>query len=73
MRYEVISEHPDGSFTTRLSKNDDVIKVKRGDRICQLILLEVPEVNLIQVDNLDDGGTRGTSGFGSSGVRGERL
>ena len=73
MRYEVISKHPDGSVTTRLFKNDDTIEVKRGDRICQLILLEVPEVNLVQVDNLDDSGTRGTSGFGSSGVRGERL
>lgn len=77
MHYEVISEHPDGSVTTRLFKNDDVIEVKRGDRICQLILLEVPEVNLVQVDNLDDGGTRGKSGFGSSGVSdvsgGDRL
>ncbi len=42
------------------------IEIKRGDRVAQLVIVPVPSVRLIQVDELDET-SRGTSGFGSSG------
>lgn len=43
------------------------IVINRGDRIAQLVIQEVPEVTLVEVDEL--GKTeRGAGGFGSSGV-----
>ena len=47
-------------------KNADFV-VSRGDRIAQLMLVAVPSVELVQVEELDDS-DRGTGGFGSSGV-----
>ena len=41
--------------------------VNRGDRIAQLMLVAVPTVELIQVEELDES-DRGIGGFGSSGV-----
>ena len=41
--------------------------VKRGDRIAQLVILELPTVELTEVDELDQT-ERGAGGFGSSGV-----
>lgn len=41
--------------------------VHDGDRIAQLLLLGVPEVELLLTDSLDDT-ARGTGGFGSTGV-----
>ena len=43
------------------------IRIKRGDRIAQLVIQEVPVVNLVEVKELDETG-RGSGGFGSSGV-----
>jgi len=43
-------------------------QVVRGDRIAQLVIIEVPCTNLAEVDDLDDT-VRGDGGFGSSGVR----
>ena len=43
------------------------IKINKGDRIAQLVIQEVPTVNLIEVDELDKT-DRGNGGFGSSGV-----
>lgn len=37
-----------------------------GDKITQLVILPIPEVNLIQVDKLEDT-ERGDNGFGSTG------
>ena len=42
-------------------------EIKRGDRIAQLVILEVPPVKLHAVDELDMT-SRGAGGFGSSGV-----
>lgn len=42
------------------------IKLNRGDRIAQLVVLELPKINIDLVDNLGDY-TRGESGFGSTG------
>ncbi len=41
--------------------------VKRGDRIAQLVVLEVPELDWQEVDALDET-ERGHGGFGHSGV-----
>lgn len=43
------------------------IEVKRGDRIAQLVIQQVPIVRLVEVDALDET-DRGSGGFGSSGV-----
>ena len=42
-------------------------KITRGMRIAQIIFKETPEVNLVEVDELDDT-KRGSGGFGSTGV-----
>ena len=43
------------------------IEIKRGDRIAQLVIQAVPQVNLIEVDELEESVRSGT-GFGSSGL-----
>ena len=43
------------------------IEVKRGDRIAQLVIQQVPVVKLVEVEELDET-DRGAGGFGSSGV-----
>ena len=43
------------------------IEISRGDRIAQLVIQQVPVVELVEVDDLDET-DRGTGGFGSSGV-----
>ena len=40
--------------------------VKRGDRIAQMVIAELPEVELTLADELSETG-RGTGGFGSTG------
>ncbi len=42
------------------------IEIKRGDRIAQLVIQEVPEVTIEEVEELDDT-VRSSGGFGSSG------
>ena len=42
-------------------------KISRGMRIAQIIFKETPEVNLVEVDELDNT-KRGSGGFGSTGV-----
>jgi len=42
-------------------------KIIRGMRIAQIIFKEIPEVNLVEVDELDNT-RRGSGGFGSTGV-----
>ena len=44
------------------------IHIERGERIAQLVIQEVPVVQLVEVDELDET-DRGTGGFGSSGAR----
>lgn len=50
---------------------DTPVEIKRGDRIAQLVIQEVPIVKLCEVDELDDT-VRGVKGFGSSQVAAER-
>lgn len=44
---------------------EEPITIKRGDRIAQLVIQEVPIVHLVEVDDLNDT-VRGANGFGSS-------
>jgi dUTP pyrophosphatase len=44
------------------------IKIKKGDRIAQLVIAKVPEVEILEVSDLD-ATDRGEGGFGSTGVR----
>ena len=46
--------------------DEKTISIKRGDRIAQLVIQEVPIVNLVEVNELSET-ERGASGFGSSG------
>ena len=43
------------------------IVIKRGDRIAQLVIQQVPVISLVEVEELDET-DRGAGGFGSSGV-----
>ena len=45
---------------------DNTFQIKKGDKICQMVVLGVEEVSLDIVDELDDT-ARGESGFGSTG------
>jgi len=41
--------------------------VRRGDRIAQMVICRLPEVELVQVEKLSETG-RGSGGFGSTGT-----
>ena len=45
----------------------DVVTIKPGDRIIQFLVLPVPDVEVVEVDNLDET-DRGDKSFGSSGA-----
>ena len=49
----------------------DVLYVRKGDRVAQMLILPVAQATFAKVDSLDET-ERGTGGFGSSGTR-ERL
>jgi len=57
-----------GELKVALINHDPVsdYRVKKGDRIAQLVVLPVPMAHFVQVDELSDT-TRGGGGFGSSG------
>lgn len=42
-------------------------RVNPGDRIAQLVIVQVPRVNVVEVAELDDDTARGRGGFGSTG------
>ena len=48
--------------------SSETIHIEKGERIAQLVIQEVPVVDLVEVDELDET-DRGTGGFGSSGVQ----
>ena len=43
------------------------LHVKRGDRVAQLLIVPIAQVQVLQVESLDDT-ERGTGGFGSTGA-----
>lgn len=44
------------------------LKVTKGDRIAQLVIQKLPEVEVVEVNELTDPSDRGAAGFGSTGV-----
>lgn len=49
-----------------LNTGSETITLKRGDRIAQLVVLELPAVNIVEVATLP-GSIRSDGGFGSTG------
>ena len=49
-----------------LNTSDQMVHIHPGDRIAQLIIQKVEDIEFLEVDNLDDT-DRGEGGFGSSG------
>ena len=47
--------------------DDTPIHIQRGERIAQLVIQQVPQVELVEVAHLDET-DRGAGGFGSSGA-----
>lgn len=47
---------------------DEPFHIEQGDRIAQFIVLPIPEVELVEVDDLKNA-ERGDKGFGSSGIK----
>lgn len=63
----VIDEGYTGSIVVKLKNNTELFyKVKRGDKISQLVILPIIKPTLELVDSLDET-ERGNNGFGSSG------
>lgn len=46
---------------------DEEVVLRRGERVAQLLLQRVGRAEVVEVDDLDDT-TRGTGGFGSTGL-----
>lgn len=60
--HAIITGYPDAILTYNTA-----IEIKRGDKIAQLVIQKIPDVQLIEADELTDSG-RGENGFGSTGV-----
>lgn len=62
----------DSDFRNEMSavfyKNSDSEVYKPGDRVCQLVIMPIPAIEFIEVDELSET-ERGANGFGSTGVR----
>lgn len=50
-----------------INHSDEPFTVNPGDRIAQLVIMAVPDVEYVEVESLDDT-SRGSGGFGSTGV-----
>lgn len=57
-----------GMLTVEDEQPQNVIHIKKGDRIAQAVLAEVPTAVFEEVDDLDET-NRGADGYGSSGSR----
>lgn len=51
-----------------INHGTDAVTIQRGDRIAQLVVQRVPDVEFVEVDELTDT-ERGTGGFGHTGDR----
>lgn len=63
----VIDAGYNGSIVAKLYNRHSVLKrFYKGDKITQLVILPIPEVEMVQVEKLEDT-ERGSNGFGSTG------
>lgn len=60
--HAIITGDPDAILTYNTA-----IEIKRGDKIAQLVIQRIPDIELIEAEELTDSG-RGENGFGSTGV-----
>ena len=51
-----------------LNAGKEAYEIKRGDRIAQMVINQLPEVEILSVDTLSDT-NRGSGGFGSTGKK----
>ena len=59
----------DGDIATTEVLNGGVsIKIRKGERIAQLVVQALPEVSAVEIDDFTEDSERGEGGFGSSGV-----
>lgn len=42
--------------------------IHKGDRVAQMVIQKLPDVEVVEVDNLTNPSDRGAAGFGSTGV-----
>lgn len=49
------------------NSNPEPYDVKIGDKVAQLVIVPIPEMSAVEVDELSESDGRGTGGFGSSG------
>ncbi|AUG58808.1 dUTP diphosphatase [Acetivibrio saccincola] len=59
--YPLIETNSDGN-------KKGTYKIKKGDRIAQIVLQAVPRINFVKVDSVKDIGNDRGGGFGSTGV-----
>lgn len=60
--------HTDGTESRLKTHNNDAIyQIRKNDRIAQLVITRLPDVEAVEVFDVEDS-ARGTQGFGSSGV-----
>lgn len=63
----VIDSGYTGGIVAKLYNHSDKEKVfEKGDKITQLVILPIPNIEMVQVESLEDT-ERGNNGFGSSG------
>ena len=61
----VIDSDYRGEIQIALTAHSKMVKIKKGERLAQLILLAIPDINIVIVSKLDET-QRGSSGFGST-------
>jgi len=62
------SDYQGQLFISCWNRGDTAYTIEAGDRIAQLLVIPVVQVQLNQVDSFDDS-DRGTGGFGHSGKK----
>lgn len=50
-----------------LNTGNEPYELKKGDRLVQALLIKLPEVEVIEVEEINNNSIRGENGFGSSG------
>jgi len=63
----IIVYNSNPSYDSKSYNSNGLVEINHGDRIAQLVLQEVPKVEWVEVESVDET-TRGDGGFGSTGV-----